>query len=226
MKKHLYICCLAGLLVAAGYGVKAQIIDANYYLDAQGKPFRNAGNYNLDDIEGSMFFYDKWTIGDVTNADGTMLKNVKLKYSVYGDQLIFAAANGEMVALDKPARRFTLNTVVFASGFPAVDNFTTNTYYQLIYDGKTKLLKHTSKTVTEIKGGYSTSSKVTRQFTTTETWYVLKNENMIKIKPDKKTVLAALDDKAAGINTYLAANKVNFKNDADLARLLDHYNSL
>lgn len=227
MKKYLYISCLSALLIAACRPAKAQIIDANYYLDAQGKPFRNnSGNYNVDDIEGSMFFYDKWSVGDVTNADGTVLKNVRLKYSVYGDQLIFAGANGEMMALDKPSKRFTLNTVVFASGFPAVDNFTADSYYQVIEDGKTKLLKHTSKTVIEIKGGYSTTSKVTRQFTTTEAWYILKNGSMIKVKPDKKSVLAALNDKATDIDTYLASHKVNFKNDTELAGLLNHYNSL
>jgi hypothetical protein len=219
--KRQFLALLAAVLLVVGYQkASAQSV---YYIDSQGKAIRDADN-ELDNIKGTPFMYEQWVFGTFVNAEGTLFKNIKLKYNVYNDQLIFAGSKGEMMAFDKPVKQFTLNETLFANGFPAIDAFGSDTYYQVLGEGSTKLLKHYSKHV-EKNSTYG-SAMASMRFADNEAWYLFKDGKISALKLDKKNVLAALNDKSTQVNNYLSNHKVNFKNDMELSNLLAYYNSL
>jgi hypothetical protein len=50
--------------------------------------------------------------------------------------------------------------------------------------------------------------------------------SLVKFKPSKKKLLALMGSKADKVEKYISANGLSLKNDADLQRALDYYNSL
>lgn len=117
-----------------------------------------------------------------------------------------------------------LAPLVFSSQFPAVDNQTATSFYQVIGDGKVKLLKYYKKILRSDQA--FNSATVTKTFVLIDIYYLFTNNQMVKIKPGQKTILAALNNKADQVQSYLKANPINYKSDAALAKLFTYYNSL
>ncbi|HMG10174.1 MAG TPA: hypothetical protein VK609_16785 [Mucilaginibacter sp.] len=55
---------------------------------------------------------------------------------------------------------------------------------------------------------------------------VFANNQITRIKPSQKSILAALGGKADQLQSYMKSNTVNYKSDAALAKLFSYYNSL
>lgn len=224
MKKYTLYCVLALLLVC----IQAK---AQYLSDYTGRPYYLKTN---DGIEGSALLTDTWMKGTVDFANGKTA-NAILNYNIYGDELLFKSPQDSSVqAFVDPVRSFSVKNIAleesdqtdmnFSSGFPAIDDQTQKTFYQVVGDGKLKLLRYYKKKVLESKG--FASQVTTRTFTTTNSYYLFANNQMTKIKPSQKTILAALSDKATQVQDYIKKNSVNFKSDAALAKLFNYYNSL
>jgi hypothetical protein len=178
------------------------------------------------EIIGSVFYIDKWIEGDVSTVDGKVFKGVNLKYDTFKDLLYFKQRNNDDLYLftDK-IKSFTLLTVngeeKFISGFLPVDNFTNNSYYQVL--GKNEenyFLKKSIKSILENKP-YN-SAIVEKTFTEIQVYYLFKDGKMIKFKPSKKEFLANFPAQSEKINAYLKTNDVDFKNGKDLGGLFSH----
>jgi hypothetical protein len=113
---------------------------------------------------------------------------------------------------------------VFSIGYPPVDNQTQTSFYQVIADGTVKLLKHYKKTIRVDKAFNSATS--TKTFVLADVYYVFINNQITRIKPGQKSILAILGDKADQLQNYMKNNSVNYKSDAALAKLFSYYNSL
>ncbi|WP_431199355.1 hypothetical protein ACQ86K_30905 [Mucilaginibacter sp. P19] len=61
---------------------------------------------------------------------------------------------------------------------------------------------------------------------TANSYYLFANNQMTRVRPSQKTILAAMSDKGDKMQEYIKTNKVNFKSDAALAKLFSYYNSL
>lgn len=195
-----------------------------------GKPF----NANATaDVNGSVDFKLDWADGTLTRKGGKQYTNLKLKYDVYDDQVVFedVKSGNSFVPTFTDITGFTLKgldgdktEMIFANGFPAVDNQTPASFYQVIAGGKTQLLKRFSKNIKESQGfGDGTTTKA---FEDTETDYILKNGTMTKVKADEKDITTALSDKAPQLTAYAKTNHLGFKKDEDLAKIFDYYNTL
>ncbi|MDB5147537.1 MAG: hypothetical protein JWQ57_1557, partial [Mucilaginibacter sp.] len=98
------------------------------------------------------------------------------------------------------------------------------TFYLVVGEGKIKLLRCYKKRVIESKD--FSSQITTKSFLSANAYYLFSNNQMVKTKPNQKTILAAMNDKAAQVQDYIKKNAVNFKSDAALAKLFSYYNSL
>ncbi|GAB3909871.1 hypothetical protein [Mucilaginibacter boryungensis] len=214
MKK--FVSSLLTIALFVSVTAKAQ----NYYSDIQGNVLKEN---RADEAEGSPYLKDTWGIGSATIAKGTY-DNMKLKYDLKNDVVVFASKDNVPMSFAEPVTRFIIDGMKFASGFPAIGAQVKDSYYQVLSDGKTKLLKHLAKHIEETKTYGSATAN--RTYVATATYYVFKDDKMSAIKPDKKAVMAVMADKAGQMEDYLKNNKVNFKNDADLSQLFDKYNSL
>lgn len=185
------------------------------------------------DVQGSAYLYDNWMKGSVTNGKNVTYEGVYLKYDQVADELTFKSESGEAKIFTQPITEFTINvgtddavlaTRVFRKGFVPVDGASPNTFYEVLADGQTQLLKRTSKSIFE-ELPYGSSTKV-KKFQAELHYYLSKDAKLTKIRNDKKALLKALSNKETELETYIKNNKLDLKKDADLAKVVDYYNSI
>jgi hypothetical protein len=69
---------------------------------------------------------------------------------------------------------------------------------------------------------YNSASEVER-YLADESFFVLKNNQMIRLKNDKKSVVEALADKQNIMKSFFKAQKSKFNRDEDLIKTVEHY---
>jgi len=197
--------------------------------DADGRPLLER---RYTDVQGSPYLNDQWRTGTVKLANGQTHKDVDLKYDQVAEELIFKNSEGKAFTFREPVKEFSLQSpggseiggMIFRNGFKSTDAGTSNTFYQVLSDGETPLLKRSVKKVMENKPyGSATTIKTFHDVTT---YYLAKNGQPVKVRKDKKAILAALGDYTANLEEFIRTNKLNFKSDNDLIMLVTFYNSL
>jgi hypothetical protein len=218
--KTFAITCL--LYLGVSNHTKAQLIQND-----QGAPFIGI---NYTDIKGHPYLFENWTEGTVKQNNGKSYTSVQLKYNLLRDELFFKDIRTEqLLAFVIPVVEFKLNdkekgSILFKSGYKAIDNNSEKSYYQVLFDGGTQLLKRTSKKINEEKPFNSAST--IKSFEVLTFYYISNNNTLIKIRKDKKSVLAALANQSAALENYIQEKSLNLKNEEDLIQLIQYYNSL
>jgi hypothetical protein len=226
MKISLFGFCIAGLLI------NCFIAKAQYAHDYNGRPYMEQSYTN---VEGSPYLTTNWFPGKVNLANGKTLAT-KLKYDLMKGELLFQKTGDStaLVFID-PVKSFSFDVfridesdlvpLVFSNGYPAIDNQTTASFYQVIADGKAKLLRYYKKVIRTDQA--FNSATATKTFVLKDAvYYLLINDKVTKIKPGSKVILNALSDKAEKMQAYIKSTKVDYKSDADLAKLFNYYNVL
>lgn len=210
------------LLLSCGV-LKAQ---QEYAVAPSGAELRES---NFTYVRGTPFLYEEWSRGTVKMADSTVYNDLVLKFNALRNQLLYKnLKSGGLMEFLKPISVFVLdkdgNRDLYRKGFPAVDNYSEDTFYQVISDGKVKLLYKRSKILTESKF-YSSATSETN-ITDIFSYYVLRDGKMKKIRPSKKEFIELFKDKENTIQAYLQAQKIDYKDKQSLANLVNYYNSL
>lgn len=199
--------------------------------DLQGKPYMEQ---SYTEVEGNPFLINGWAEGAIDFVNGKSVA-IKVKYDLVKDLLLFQnKSDTTALYFIEPVKafKFTSSAIedsnillpTFNSGYPAIDNQTSSSFYLVIAGGKTQLLKHYRKVIRADKPyGSATTSKT---FVLTDIYYLFANNQISRIKPSQKSILAAMADKSTEIQAYLKNNAVDYKNDAALAKLFSYYNSL
>lgn len=230
MKKTLYIvaastCLTCGVLLSAHAQAPGIAVDLNSNgVGIIGKTTPN--------ITGSPYINTEWVRGVVKMTDGTIYKNLKLNYNQIDDRPIFIADNKALQYFANPVKEFVLvnitnddqTTKIFRNGFPILDDATTSSFYQILSEGKATLIKRATKKMVEERG--AGSIMVSKQIQENSKYYLVVNEQYTRIKKDKKSILDVLKDKKDELTAYLNANHLSLKDDGDLIRLCDYYNTL
>ena len=202
------------------------IANGQYLNDLQGKPL---SEISFTDVVGTPYLYDGWTKGTVELVNGTFYKDLDLKFSLFTDELFFKNTKDEtMLAFVLPVKSFLLDfesqKSLYRNGFPEVDNFNKKAYYQVLYDGNLKLLFKSYKTVSEIKPYNSATTE--KKFAENYSYYILKDDLMVKIRPSKKDFLELFKNKSAEMDAFIKTEKIDFKKNQDLTRTFEFYSSL
>jgi hypothetical protein len=228
MKIHFFTSIVAGLMYC-GTICRAQNQILN---DNQGKPVMEQ---SYVDVEGSPYLAANWLPGTVAFANGKTIA-ARLKYDVVKDEPIFQSPRDSMaLAFVSPVKSFrfdigsidesSLAPLIFSNGYPAIDEQSENSFYQVIADGKAKLLKRYKKVIHSNQA--FNSATTTKTFAMRNAVYYLFADNKIsRVKLNPKTIAVALADKADQVQAFIKINKTDFKSDHDLAKLFTYYNSL
>lgn len=217
MKKFFLLTSLAILLTVGIEKAAAQT--QLMYMEVDGV---RASRYGNLEVEGSPFLKDDWESGTATNDKGQVYQ-LKLKYDIAADQVIFADKDDGPMLFTVPIVRFNLKDAAYASGFPAIDDWNTATYYEVLGTGNTKILRHFFKRKLPVRDMSGISGY---KYEDNDMYYLLKDGRMYNIKPAKASILSLLNTKQDKLEEYIKANKINFNRDADLAKLIDYYNSI
>lgn len=113
----------------------------------------------------------------------------------------------------------------FRNGFPAVDYQTPASFYEVLHDGKTKLLKRTKAVQLDVTG-YNSATKQKR-FDFNETYYLARIGNTpVRVKRDKKSLLESLADRGAQVEEFISRGKLKFRNWDEVGKVLQFYDGL
>lgn len=180
------------------------------------------------DIKGSPYVFDEWALGLVKMASGATYKDLLLKYDQLTSELMFKDKSGKALGFADPIAEFKLidksNAYrLFRSGFKGVDSNSDKSFYEVLYDGSTILVKDPKKNIVEHRA-YNSSTAV-KSIVETPAYYVLLNGSLVKFKKDKKSLLAVLGNPAQ-LDKYIQDQKLNLKDDEDLAKLMLYYDSI
>jgi hypothetical protein len=183
-----------------------------------------------EDVSGSTYFNDSFLKGKVRLTDKKEYDNLLLKYDQVKEQLLFKNNKDDEFPSEFtiPVTDFKLvlpdgNEVTFENINPTDDS--KGGLYQVIFKGKVALYKRTKKNIVQ-NASYNTAN--TEKRVTISTTYLIRTEEskLLNVRPDKKAFLNVLSDKSKEIEQFIISEKINFKRDQDLEKLMNYYNSL
>jgi len=197
--------------------------------DVNGQAFVN----KYEGIAGSVYDQTEYQLAKITLKDGRVYNDVKTRINLLEQEVNFIASNGQEGYLGKgmaseiayiDSKVETQNVKVFQCGFPPIDNQNRISFYQILFNGKTSLLKSVYKSIQERNNDMS--GERYKEFATYENIYLLKEGTMVRIKKDKSSIVAMFQDKKEAITKYIEDKKLNLKNEAHLVDLVKYYNTL
>jgi hypothetical protein len=201
-------------------------VKAQYMSFAKGLPVQESDYAN---VTGSPYFIDKWSTGTVTFAENKIVENIPIKYNAKDEEVYFKGEDGATMRFKEPVKAFTLKEDnnklhYFQKGFPNQSGITNNMYLEVLAAGKTQFLEKRGKTIVESKA-YA-SGTTDKQFLDVTKFYVFAPDKFEQVKKDQKSIIEVLKDKQTELTKYIADNKLNLKNETDIVKLFNYYNSL
>jgi len=182
-------------------------------------------SYTVSFYEGHPYFFkDELSKGSIT-YDNIVFDNVALLYDEAKDWVILQDSTHRIQLVSQRLQGFTVfdqpfirlekdaNTPIVSSGF-----------YQVLYDGKTKLYK---KEVKIIKEKFTNTPELKVLFEKLNYYYVNKADRFYPIVK-KKDFLKIFNEKGKELNDFISNTKLNFRKDKDntLTKLLSYYDQL
>ena len=211
------------ILHPENYGNEFSITDAN------GRPFKPL----YDDVQGSAYFFDSLKSSMIMFTNGNSFRQIPARLDLYKQEIHVLSRNKEEFVLPKELVKEIIFTdssstkvtqFVFRSGFPAIDDQTSSSFYQVLTEGRIIMLEFIKKKILERKN--DVSGEVAKEFESYEEYYVLADNQMTKLKKDKSFILSLVKDKDKEMQSYLASTSLNFRKWTDIQSFLSYYNSL
>jgi hypothetical protein len=148
-----------------------------------------------------------WRNGYFVQANGKRFEMTQMRYDTHLKRIEYKESDVRFYPKEKIIEFGFLNGDVFQSRFKAFDGLDEDTFFQVLYNGKTKLLKHTETTISDITP-YNSAAKISH-FNFYVNYYILKeNGQFTKSKKIYDGLLKILSDKSEDIETFVKNNKL------------------
>ncbi len=197
--------------------------------DVNGRAFEN----KYADVSGSAYLYPNFKFATIVLKDGRTYNNVQARLNLVEHEVNFIASNGEQGYIGKgmvtsilfnDTTNEGIKSLFFQTGFTAIDNQTAIHFYQVMVSGKLSLLKSMNKNIEERLN--ELSGEKSKEFAQRENLYVLNEGSLKRVKKDADFFINTMANQKEAINQYIRSNKLNFKNEEHLKKLVEFYNSL
>ena len=197
--------------------------------DVNGRAFEN----KYADINGSAYLFPDFKFATIELADGRKYANVKARLNLVEHEVNFIASNGEEGYIGKGmVKSFLINdttrqgikTYSFQTGFSKTDNQTVIHFYQILASGKIALVKSINKNIEERLN--ELSGEKSKEFAVRENLYLLIGGELKRVKKEASFFISAMEDKKELVSQFISSNKLNFKTEDQLLRVVEYYNSL
>jgi hypothetical protein len=186
---------------------------------------------NYSDINGSPFLHDEWLLADLY-SDNNQKWHVKSKLNLVTGEIHFLPDSGaEELAVPAGLIRsfvFFQNAIADStSGFFTLqatdrDAGTANDYIQVLNHGTLQLLKRTRRQI--MKAPNSLQAKP-YYYQENQAYFLRSNQQMLALKRLSEDQILPNLTGVAGLDKWISDNKINFKKEPDIVRLLNYYNS-
>lgn len=193
---------------------------AQFMTDVNGRPVKEL---KYTDIDGSPYLREDWSAGLIKTRSGKLQQFARVRYDAFQDELEYDQA-GKYFRLAPEISEFSCGDGTFRNGFPIIDNHTKDSFYQILYDGKTKVLKKIMiRVITEKAYGSATETK---RFLKEEKLYLAINGMLQAVKGDKKATMLIFQDKKEALETFIKNQKLKLSSEDDLLKVAEKYDSL
>lgn len=158
------------------------------------------------------------------------MSGTRFKLNLRDNRLLYIDKSGSEMEVASPVARVEFTglgpagaSVVFVKGLPPIDKQNENTFYQLLVDGKAKLLMHTEFAEVEYK---EYNSALTTHRTDKLLSYYGMIENRFAKLARPEDILLLMSDKTQQVSDYIQKEKLKLKKQSDLEKLFKYYNGL
>ncbi|MGV3767222.1 MAG: hypothetical protein ACO1NW_13905 [Chitinophagaceae bacterium] len=184
----------------------------------------NAEKYS--DISGSPYLFDEWKKAHVYTPNGAY-KNLTVKFDVY-DQVLYFEKDGKQYEFTTPFSGFHLfsadmDSSYFTKGYTGSALKETQ-FVELMVSGKLQMIMSpivNKVEKNEINRGVINSFKIVKRY-----YLGTASTQMKLIKLSRSELMPLLMDKKKEIEAYISQNKINFRSESDVQKLLIYYNSI
>ncbi len=218
-------------LISLLFGSSCLVVSAQggrpFLNDANGRPvITNTNNYVAD---GSPFLFEDYLPAEITFQTGKVYQGVKAKINLVDNELLFMDDNGQEMIAAAPVKsvRFIKpdGTSIVLESLGNSINTTRAPVYQILVNGKAKLLKQISITYTEARK-YGEGS-MTRTFKKNETYSALfTGQQPQKFEKNKTSIAALFGDKQTQVLAFIDEQKLRCKTEADFVKIFEYYSTL
>lgn len=187
-----------------------------------------ADGIDYDKIKGSPFWADASILARLYSSHG-YLTTLPVRINLATNKIYFLKDSVEMVLNDNIINRIVFMTgkdsAVFIGEVPdlILNNKPLNDFVQVLNAGKYQLLKYTRRRVSSSESASRTS--INYYFSDDVNYFIKSNERVEEIKRLTRDNLLIYLPSSLSYDGWIKENNINFKNEKDVVRFMDQYNT-
>lgn len=211
----------------AQLSISGSAVASVQFRDANGRILSTGEN----SIKGNAYVFEQFGLGKVIMSNGLEAIDSNLNFSLFDHQLYFLKDKG-LYFVNQPFKSFSLTSKdadnnslekFFTNGYPAFDQNTTNTFYEIVSKGNSfHFLKYSKASVKE---STPYGSAPIKEYSIDHSFYLYnvltKQISLIGSTLSAKNLKKALPSLAASIDSYVDQLHLNLKKESDLKLLLE-----
>jgi len=186
-------------------------------------------------VVGDTYYSTHWRKSVIQlYKDDRMIEGYRVRYDIQTDALDVNTDGGVKVLDGKRIRSFSwldssrVEPVFFVNAHDYhLEGTPLTGFFEVLADGKAPLFKRIELHVK--KADYNVSFDVGSRddkILKEATYFVGQGKNVVEVESSKKKVLSLFGDKANEMEKFMESNNISVKKEADLVKLLQHYNGL
>lgn len=187
-------------------------------------------------VKGTPYLFNEWKSGNIYLKDNKLIKNVKIKYNIYTDDLLYLnSTSGDSLIINRSMiNKFEISDdqpddlVLMEDINLKPDKSDKGTFVRVLYNGRSKfILKYNKMFIpANYKGAYATGNKYD-EYTEKQQYYLITGtDNITKTRLNKKFIIKVLSDREDKIKGFIREKNLTMDNEDDIVSVLIYYDSL
>lgn len=186
-------------------------------------------------IKGSPFYNELFSPSLIVLKNGIIYNGVETRINLVTNDIYFLTKDSTQLVAGKGVIKKVIfyqyknskpDSIIFSSGYPAVNQYDENTFYEELVSGEAAFLKFTTKVLNNDQS--LTASPLDRRYTDITDYYVSfrKKGTIEKWRKGKDFIIGFLSDKSGAIQKFIDNNNLKCKSPEDVKRVVEYYNHL
>jgi len=228
----LFISLIFFTVVSMGYAQDTNFTDAeiNQIIESLSSDYIYASQSR--DVTGNPYLNPKFTRGKIQINRNVETGVMFLRFNTEMNIVEFMQDQDYYGVQPNKINGFTLfgnpDNIVLKNGFMSDDNdINRTTLLRVIYEGGVKLVAHHTTSLKENIASYGSATKKDEYVDHTNFYIIQSSGTFSEVKLKRKDILRAFDkDVRDQLSNYADENNLNFDEEADIVKVLKHYDEL
>jgi hypothetical protein len=184
----------------------------------------------MNSITGNPYLMKDWCDGVVRFSSGRTMNQFKLKFDCLKNTLLLQF-EGNAFAAESKVKEFVMypkkkDSLLFRRGFPSTNKTTDQTYFQVLLQDKTSLLRLIARNIIEEKQLVSVNGRINRRMEEIEYYYLLRNGEMVLLPASRSELPDIFPDKKEPLAQFIATKQLKMQHPEDFVAVVKKYNEL